>query len=663
MALRLPLIFGLGSVIFMSFLTGLPSLAAQTTGIQGTPAQYVSVIGVMTVFHYDDFDQRQATNTYALDDGTSTYRVVFASGEPSVRSGSTVKLSGILSEGTITVLSPTLSSEFEVLGEPPLFSLGEQRTIVILVNFEDYPGTSGLTTQSVYQDFFGDPASVDAFFREVSYGRTWLSGNVVGWYTLPGNLICNPEGIGAAYQAAIAAADPDVFFPDYRHIYFLFRQNVCGGGAHGVVTAVTDDGPIEKSASYTLGRFDIPTGHIGRGTEAHEMGHAVGLPHANGWNCPSGHFDPGFPYDPACHQEYGNPFDRMGVGPLAHFNARYKEQSGWLDPDQIIDVDIGTESGTFTIEPLEVNSSAPKAIRIHRGSASPTFYVEYRRPIGFDSSLSWPGAVLDGAMINIYSPGYPDTKLVDATPGTAPPGPDHYDAVLPLAATFKDPLAGLSLTTASMSGNELAVTIDEIPQTQQPEAPDVHAVATSANEVSAFVPWVYGATSYRLISVSLARPYAPLTSEGETSIPWLLDEPAACTPEPCTTVVRYWVRSIYPGGLASRTSQPVDVDMSLLPDLSSSLNDTDFDGCNDAEEISMNGQNPINPLDFPDLVQDGSIDAMDTQAIAFRWGSRPISPFYGVYFDRWGTPAPDGVIDIRDLQLVYGRFSRTCAGA
>ncbi|MEX2158096.1 MAG: hypothetical protein WEB04_01700 [Dehalococcoidia bacterium] len=62
-----------------------------------------------------------------------------------------------------------------------------------------------------------------------------------------------------------------------------------------------------------------------------------------------------------------------------------------------------------------------------------------------------------------------------------------------------------------------------------------------------------------------------------------------------------------------------------------------------------------------DVAPDCAVNALDTQAIAFRWGVNKGSTIYTDFMnlEPSGTQADDD-IDIKDLQFVFGRFGSTC---
>ena len=65
----------------------------------------------------------------------------------------------------------------------------------------------------------------------------------------------------------------------------------------------------------------------------HELGHNLGIWHANYWTPAAGVADP---IGPGANQEYGNPYDTMGsVGANNHYTASHKEILTWLQPEYI----------------------------------------------------------------------------------------------------------------------------------------------------------------------------------------------------------------------------------------------------------------------------------------------------------------------------------------
>jgi hypothetical protein len=62
-----------------------------------------------------------------------------------------------------------------------------------------------------------------------------------------------------------------------------------------------------------------------------------------------------------------------------------------------------------------------------------------------------------------------------------------------------------------------------------------------------------------------------------------------------------------------------------------------------------------------DVAPDCSVNALDTQAIAFRWGVEKGSLIYVEFMNLEPSgPQADDDIDIKDLQFVFGRFGSTC---
>ena len=101
-----------------------------------------------------------------------------------------------------------------------------------------------------------------------------------------------------------------------------------------------------------------------------------------------------------------------------------------------------TESGTYTIKPIEYPEGI-KGLKVQR-ALSDYLYVEFRQPIGWDSS-SWP-EISEGAYfhINRYSNG---TYAIDSTYVHN----DNYDPVLRVGESFLDPATGHILSVDQLT--------------------------------------------------------------------------------------------------------------------------------------------------------------------------------------------------------------------
>src|SRR3989344_2173080 len=169
-------------------------------------------------------------------------------------------------------------------------TIGEQRTAVILVRFND-SSTNPFTVQQINNTVFNGP--IQNFIRENSFNQTWLSGNTYGWYTL--NRSCN-DMYSAGFvtlNEAISASDLDIYFPNIDRI-IIISDAFCYSGPSayasvGKTNLNSNDGQFR--ASYLTVRNSVffyqatqlPSGSIrndgltsGIGLILHELGHNFG---------------------------------------------------------------------------------------------------------------------------------------------------------------------------------------------------------------------------------------------------------------------------------------------------------------------------------------------------------------------------------------------------
>lgn len=364
-----------------------------------------------------------------------------------------------------------ISGEVTEDATSPCSTTGEQKTVVLLINYKSTPLTSGYTMSYVKNVFFGPAPSVSDYWREASYGNTSASGDVFGPFTLDADYTCSQaEDI---LQASIAAADATVDFTQYQRIFLILP--VIGGCVWDgmaqlgcTVQQSPSKGNFNASvawiASVTIGPNIF--GSIGglMSTAIHEGGHHFGLRHAS-----STDYDT-LPVGPigvaGVHNEYGDPFSNMAADP-GHFAAPHKNMLGWLSEGTgWFNVDSG---GTWTLAPLSAQTSgALHALRVQRGTGNQQWlWIEYRQPIGpYEKSILdtlEPGDA-DGALIHIEDPsqaswvGY--TELLDLRPVRTPN--NFQSAVLQAGSTWDDPYSNLTLAVgkATESGLTVAVSYD-----------------------------------------------------------------------------------------------------------------------------------------------------------------------------------------------------------
>ncbi len=202
-------------------------------------------------------------------DGLETGTIIRARGR---LNGNTLELSS--SQGSVVTMALATSNTF-----------GEQRVIVILVNFQDNTSApfDWTTTQMIT---FGD---VSSFYKENSYGQTWLTGDVFGWFTLPmTSSTCDTAKISSLADQAAAKAGATL--SRYTRKVYAFPQIApCTFWGRGTVGG-------NPSSAWINGGYALKV-------VAHELGHNFGDYHSKSEPCDAG----------GCSLiEYGDDRDIMG---------------------------------------------------------------------------------------------------------------------------------------------------------------------------------------------------------------------------------------------------------------------------------------------------------------------------------------------------------------
>lgn len=441
-----------------------PGWSKQLPPIQKNYSQYpkkelLNIEGTIEIraFLYLDKNQSEALQYFLHTKNGQSYYLNFVDKAPTnLTAGSMVKIKKAFSIKTdkdpleLLVLAKDIFIIKKSLRLPDAF--GPQKTVVLLVNFQDQPNNKPYTPAAVQGMLFG---TVNNHFIESSYHQTNLVGNVYGWITLPMNSTTDCYTLTNTMPdlVATAAAQQGIDLSPYLHrIYFFPKTSSCtygGAGSIGRANSSYSHAWINGSNSLYL--------------YAHELGHNMGLLHSHRITCPNGGTQGSCSID-----EYGDYADSMGSGYGIYYNAYQKERLGWLNYGTSPIIQTIAASGNYRLYPYETFDSDAyiKGLKILRQNLSDGsqdyYYIEYRTPTGFDGPLGSCGSSCNFTKGVLLHQG--NTRNANSSniffPNSNTSNPNII-ALLP-GQSFTDPMAangGVTITLNSATGWLANVTI------------------------------------------------------------------------------------------------------------------------------------------------------------------------------------------------------------
>jgi M6 family metalloprotease-like protein len=325
----------------------------------------------------------------------------------------------------------------------------EHWIVVVLIEFQDVRHDPTHTRDFFRRLFFDNSPNANSmynYYKEASYGRISLRGEVFGWYRstenssfygkdsvpndVAGGHIDDANGpIFELAREAVQLANNGVDFSRYDnngdgkvdHIAIVFAGNPQAW------STVADDiwshrwiiQPAERVDGVRVENYTMQSENNRIATYAHEFGHDLGLPDL---------------YDINNRQEFAGHWDLMASGTRLndgltppHFSSWTKLKLGWI-PQASVQTVPRNQTERITMYALNQSPSdfTPSTVKVQ--VTNNTYYlIEARRPVGYDSGLPDNGVLIYWCDDRIGS-GRGPVRVVDAFPNSVAGGWDTDDA-------------------------------------------------------------------------------------------------------------------------------------------------------------------------------------------------------------------------------------------
>lgn len=438
--------------------------------------------------HWGDFGTGEPEDQFfVVEEGTNKRYRVYLNGDPNVLTDDIVEIDGLALGDQLAAEAkdikfignkpkPEVAKKVSLLDKIKDFfhlpvadaatTVTKKKVAVIMINWQNDTRTP-YTEDQIRGRFFTSSTSANAYYKENSFGWTELigssrpDGDVFGWITVPyDNTNCNSmySTWSQSAEDILAASGVDLSVYNIK-TYFFARNSTCGWGGLGYV-----GGDPTRSWINSTGMQAV----------IHELGHNLGAHHSGSWLCSENSARVSVSADVNCTlDEYGDIYDVMGFDPTGpttrHMNNYHKGQSGsltrtylnWFLPENTQTLDRHTNlDGIYTLNPIEQVSSGIQSLRVPRllnssGVATDYYYLEARKPVGFDSAIGTYAT--NGIFIRI-APNYNSitkSKLIDTHPETT----TFNDAPLSIGQTFNDPYNNINITLLAMDSGVATVQV------------------------------------------------------------------------------------------------------------------------------------------------------------------------------------------------------------
>jgi ribosomal protein L13 len=339
-------------------------------------------------------------------DGSKKILVVPKNNKVDFRANDSVEVKGKIKGKKLFVKSIKLIGKKRTQYIDHSHSQGDKKVLVVKASdtkFTVDKFNSSMTTQTLNDIFFTSNTSLKTYLAEASNNKLNITGDVMDTIYLDN--FCNEDTFfeSDADVKVINYLDAQgVNLSQYNYLSIIVPDTDCasgtGIGTVGRQTHLTSQGTISIAVQFTKSRTDL---QAVRRTVFHEVGHNLGLFHANASICGSDIFNsstcPGL--------EYGGAAGIMGAAiVLGHYNSVFKQGLQWLDTNNEVQ-SISSSQLHKNIKLYSYNDTSVgglKVIKIPRADGK-FYHIEHRNKSGFEALKSYnTSKTFDYEGINIY---------------------------------------------------------------------------------------------------------------------------------------------------------------------------------------------------------------------------------------------------------------------
>lgn len=360
---------------------------------------------------------------------------------------------------------------------PGGWTTGHRTFLYIRATFPDNP-----VDPQNEQECYDMLKQMNDYIVQTSYGRCYFTYAVPPLVVLP-----YPLAWYNRYDADVGGGD----YLIQNHARQIARSMGYDNNSFNLDAVRWSGGPGSYGGSASVGGRGMRMKTSSAGTFCHELGHNLGVWHANFWRTTPPSFT-----GPGNNLEYGNLFDLMGnSSSFGQYTASFKNELSWMPQEQFWNV---TTSGLYRIHQTDDDIADPSlryALRIRRDSER-NYWAEFRlrhpTNVGFTNGLmmTWDQWGLGGiggsggAPLNGSNRG---AQLLDMTPGSFGNGisDTRNDSALWVGRTFSDPDFNIHFTPISKNTGTTPPSMDVYVQVGDLPGNNAPTLAVNASTTTA----------------------------------------------------------------------------------------------------------------------------------------------------------------------------------